>query len=279
MCRKAGIGAVLALLVLIQGCAVDSPMLELGQGVVKVAESMARGKSALTRDLSQAQGDRPAVSTRHVSPGNPGNLYGGYVRSGNARYLVMLTLQEGRFSHATYPGLQCATNLRAMFGSSRRVQAFEEFVYYDTNGQCSASDRVELREGERGGYYLRTYSGGRITGEGLLSPMVVPVPDSMVGAWKSVDGYSRLGGELQVVFAQDGLSYTDFDLARCKARSLMSYQDSGRLLVAGYQEPTQCDNGGYVVFEMVRQNLLQRTTYAPNGETTSQVMLSRALDR
>jgi hypothetical protein len=247
----------------------------VGEGAWKVGESIVRGKAELERDMSKRQGDRPLVSTRRVSKGNPGALYGGNVRSASGQYVVLVTVLPGRLSHATYPTLQCASNLHLAGGTSNHVLGYRESVYLDSQGQCAASERVELTEADDGRYRFRTYSRGSVTSEGMIVPTVVPVPDAMVGTWQTTAAQKSSKEFIRVVLAQDGSNYTDFNVSRCTDRSLMAYEDSGRTMVSGYQEPSKCDNGGYVVFQQRADDVIERIAHAPDGTVTSKVALRR----
>lgn len=278
MVRNAWRVSTAALLVLLGGCAADNPLLGVGQEMAKVAGALVQGGGS--SNASGTQRTRPMVSTRKVSSGNPGGLYSGYMRdSAGDQFLVLLTLQDGIYSHVSYPNVQCASNLRALpsylNARSSKSKVFDEFLYFDTHQRCGASERVEVTALDRGAYRLRTYSRGRISSEGTLQPAVVPVPDAMEGVWEAKGQQYGSRATIRVHLAQDGVSYTEFLSRGCESQSRMAFQDSEQFLVAGYHEPTECDDGGYVVYEMTNSNAITRTAFTPHGEERSKVMLTK----
>ena len=268
-----------ALLVLVTGCAADNPLLGVGQEVMNVAGALVQGGNVA--NATGAQRSRPMVSTRKVSSGNPGRLYSGYMRdSAGDQFLVFLTLLDGTYSHISYPSVQCASNLRPLprylAGRNTDAMVFDEFLYFDSSKRCAASERVEVIELDRGGYRLRTYSRGGISSEGTLLPAVTPVPDAMEGVWEAKGRQYGSRTTIRVHLAQDGQSYTEIQYRDCEAISRFAFQDSEQFLVAGYQEPTECDPGGYVVYEMTNSNAITRTSYSPSGATNSQISMTKA---
>lgn len=278
MVRNAWRTCCAMVLVLLGGCAGDNPLLGAGQEVAKLAAAQVLGGGGINTSRNQWAG--PMVSTRKVSAGNPGGLYSGYMRDSDGdQFLVLLTLQDGNYSHVSYPKVQCASNLRALpnylNARSSKSTVFDEFLYFDTHRRCRASERVEVTTLDRGEYRLRTYSRGRISSEGTLQPAVVPVPDAMEGVWEAKGQQYGSRVTIRVHLAQDGVSYTEFLSRSCESQSRMAFQDSEQFLVAGYHEPTECDDGGYVVYEMTNSNAITRTVFTPHGEERSKVMLTK----
>jgi hypothetical protein len=278
MVRNAWSVCSVALLVLLSGCAADNPLLGVSEEVAKVAGALIIGNGANTS--ARGQRSTPMVSTRKVSSDNPGRLYSGYMRDGAGdQFLVLLTLHDGIYSHVSYPQVHCASNLRALpsylAGQNSKAKVFDEFLYFDTHKRCGASERVEVTSLNHGAYRLRTYSRGRISSEGILQPAVVPVPDAMEGVWEAKGQQWGARARIRVRLAQNGLSYTEFEQHGCESRSRLAFQDSEQYLVAGYHEPTECDAGGYVVYELTNRQAITRTAYAPGGETTSQITLKK----
>ncbi len=278
MVRNAWSVCSAALLVLLAGCAADNPLLGVGQEVAKVAGALVKGGGG--SNASGTQRSRPMVSTRKVSSGNPGRLYSGYMRdSAGDQFQVFLTLQDGIYSHVSYPNVQCASNLRALpsylAGRGSKAKVYDEFLYYDTHQRCAASERVEVTSLDRGAYRLRTFSSGRISSEGTLQPAVVPIPDAMEGVWEAKGQQWGARATIRVHLAQDGVSYAEFEQHGCESESRLAFQDSEQFLVAGYHEPTECVAGGYVIYELTNSNAITRTAYAPRGEETSRVTLTK----
>ena len=287
MNRHSSLPLTLLLALLLSGCGTNSTLSGIGEEAADVAGKLILGLpgsdddsfqgSASTRRSVTPKMDRPMVRTRCVSEGNPGDLYMGAVRTSGGSYTVMLTLLDGRFSHASYPDLACASNLKAVRSYYGDAMTFIEHVYEDAEGQCVPSEQIAVKPQRDGSLMLRTMSGGVVTGEGSLRPAVVPVPDNLVGDWEAELG-GKYGGPRSMILvrlAQDGESFAEFNDNYCSGRSRFAFMTSGSMNLAGFQEPTECDDGGMVSYQLVNRNMLERRTYSPDGRVTSSVRMER----
>lgn len=288
MNRHASLTIPLVLAFLLSGCGTNSPLSSIGDGAAEMAgkvllglpsdgEASGQRSTSTSARTNTRSADRPMVRTRRVSPGNPGDLYTGQVRTANGGYTVMLTLLDGRFSHASYPDVACASNLKAVRSYYGDSMTFVEHVYEDAEGQCVPSEQLAVKPQRDGSVLLRTISDGQVTGEGSLRPSVVPVPDNLVGDWEAELG-GKYGGPRSTIYvrlAQDGESFTEFEDNYCSGRSRFAFMTSGSMSLAGFQEPTECDDGGMVSYQQINRNMLERRTYTPDGRVASSVRMAR----